>query len=63
MIRAGNVVDDDVVDLYRVGNDVGNDSRVERLASSELEEERAVNEARSVNALRAGERATRLTCR
>lgn len=41
MIRSGNVVDDDVVHLDSLCDNVGDDTRVERLTASELEEERA----------------------
>lgn len=42
VVGASNVVDDDVVHLDRIGDDVGDDGGVERLAASELEEKRAV---------------------
>jgi hypothetical protein len=41
VVGASNVVDDNVVHLDRIGDDVGDDGGVERLAASELEEKRA----------------------
>lgn len=42
VVGAGNVVDDDVVNLHSISDDSGDDPGIENLSPSELEEKRAV---------------------